>query len=234
MSAPLEELIVRAQSGDRTAGEQLVVENSGLIWSIARRYFGRGVDPDDLYQLGCVGFLKAISGFDVSFGTQFSTYAVPKIAGEIRRFLRDDGAVKVSRSLKERATAVKYARQRLTASLGREPTLSELSEELDLTVEEIASAETATAGAESIQKETGEEGFTLENVLCTSGIEDGILERVALRDAIARLQSREQTVIVLRYFHALTQEKVAQIVGVSQVQVSRIEKKALAELRKYI
>ena len=234
MSAPLEELIVRAQSGDRTAGEQRVVENSGLIWSIARRYFGRGVDPDDLYQLGCVGFLKAISGFDVSFGTQFSTYAVPKIAGEIRRFLRDDGSVKVSRSLKERATAVKYARQRLTASLGREPTLSELSEELDLTVEEIASAETATAGAESIQKETGEEGFTLENVLCTAGIEDGIVERLALRDAIARLTERERMVIDLRYFHALTQEKVARVIGVSQVQVSRIEKKALAQLRNFI
>lgn len=234
MTVTQEELILRAQSGDRQAGEQLVVENSGLIWSIARRYFGRGVDPDDLYQLGCVGFLKAIAGFDVQYGTQFSTYAVPKIAGEIRRFLRDDGSVKVSRSLKERAAAIKLTRQRLTGTLEREPTLSELAAELDLTVEEIASAETATASAESIQKETGEEGFTLENVLCTSGIEDGILERVALRDAIARLQSREQTVIVLRYFHALTQEKVAQIVGVSQVQVSRIEKKALAELRKYI
>ena len=234
MTVTQEELILRAQSGDRQAGEQLVVENSGLIWSIARRYFGRGVYPDDLYQLGCVGFLKAIAGFDVQYGTQFSTYAVPKIAGEIRRFLRDDGSVKVSRSLKERAAAIKLTRQRLTGTLEREPTLSELAAELDLTVEEIASAETATASAESIQKETGEEGFTLENVLCTSGIEDGILERVALRDAIARLQSREQTVIVLRYFHALTQEKVAQIVGVSQVQVSRIEKKALAELRKYI
>ena len=234
MTVTQEELILRAQSGDRQAGEQLVVENSGLIWSIARRYFGRGVDPDDLYQLGCVGFLKAIAGFDVQYGTQFSTYAVPKIAGEIRRFLRDDGSVKVSRSLKERAAAIKLTRQRLTGTLEREPTLSELAAELDLTVEEIASAETATASAESIQKETGEEGFTLENVLCTSGIEDGILERVALRDAIARLQTREQTVIVLRYFHALTQEKVAQIVGVSQVQVSRIEKKALAELRKYI
>ena len=234
MTVTQEELILRAQSGDRQAGEQLVVENSGLIWSIARRYFGRGVDPDDLYQLRCDGFLKAIAGFDVQYGTQFSTYAVPKIAGEIRRFLRDDGSVKVSRSLKERAAAIKLTRQRLTGTLEREPTLSELAAELDLTVEEIASAETATASAESIQKETGEEGFTLENVLCTSGIEDGILERVALRDAIARLQSREQTVIVLRYFHALTQEKVAQIVGVSQVQVSRIEKKALAELRKYI
>ena len=228
------ELLEAAAQGDEQACEQMLRENSGLIWSIVRRYYGRGVEPDDLYQLGCLGFIKAVKGFDFAFGTQFSTYAVPKLAGEIRRFLRDDGQVKVSRSLKERAAAIKLTRQRLTGTLGREPSLSELAAELDLTVEEIASAETATASAESIQKETGEEGFTLENVLCTSGIEDGILERVALRDAIARLQSREQTVIVLRYFHALTQEKVAQIVGVSQVQVSRIEKKALAELRKYI
>ncbi len=234
MSAPLEELIVRAQGGDRAASEQLVVENSGLIWSVARRYFGRGVDPDDLYQLGCVGFLKAIAGFDTAYGTQFSTYAVPKIAGEIRRFLRDDGSVKVSRSLKERAAAVKQARQRLTGELGREPSISELSEELDLSPEEIAAAETATSAAESIQRESGEEGFSLEDVLCTTGIEDAIVERMALREAIARLSERERLVIDLRYFRCLTQEKTARVIGVSQVQVSRIEKKALTALRNYI
>lgn len=234
MSAPLEELIVRAQGGDRAASEQLVVENSGLIWSVARRYFGRGVDPDDLYQLGCVGFLKAIAGFDTAYGTQFSTYAVPKIAGEIRRFLRDDGSVKVSRSLKERAAAVKQARQRLTGELGREPSVSELSEELDLSPEEIAAAETATSAAESIQRESGEEGFSLEDVLCTTGIEDAIVERMALREAIARLSERERLVIDLRYFRCLTQEKTARVIGVSQVQVSRIEKKALTALRNYI
>lgn len=223
-----------AKNGDKQAAETLVTENSGLIWSIARRFFGRGVDTDDLYQLGCVGFLKAIAGFDPAFGTQFSTYAVPKIAGEIRRFLRDDGSVKVSRSLKERAAAIRLARQHLTGELGREPTLSELSEALSLTAEEIACAETATAGAESIQRESGEEGFTLEDVLCTAGIEDGIIERVALRDAISRLSPRERTVIDLRYFHGLTQERVARVIGVSQVQVSRIEKKALAALRSFI
>ena len=228
------ELLEAAAKGDEQACEQMLRENSGLIWSIVRRYYGRGVEPDDLYQLGCLGFIKAVKGFYITFGTQFSTYAVPKIAGEIRRFLRDDGSVKVSRSLKERAAAVKYARQRLTGTLGREPSLSELAEELELTVEEIASAETAAAGAESIQKETGEEGFTLENVLCTAGIEDGIVERIALRDAIARLSPRERMVIDLRYFHALTQEKVARVIGVSQVQVSRIEKKALAQLRNFI
>lgn len=234
MTQSMDELIARAQAGDRAASEQLVVENSGLIWSIARRYFGRGAEPDDLYQLGCVGFLKAIAGFDTQFGTQFSTYAVPKIAGEIRRFLRDDGAVKVSRSIKERAGTIKQARERLTGELGREPSVSELSAELDLSPEEIASAETATACAESIQRESGDEGFSLEDVLCTTGEEDRLLERLALREALQKLTERERLVIDLRYFHALTQERVAKIIGVSQVQVSRIEKKALLSLKNYL
>ncbi len=227
-------LIRAAQAGDRSAAEQLVVENSGLIWSIARRYFGRGTEPDDLYQLGCVGFLKAVTGFDLSYGTQFSTYAVPKIAGEIRRFLRDDGQVKVSRSLKERAAQIHQARTRLTGTLGREPAVSELAAELDLTPEEIAMAETATGMAESIQRESGDEGFSLEDVLCTDGMEDRILESLSLRNALSHLTERERMVIDLRYFHGLTQQKIAGLLGVSQVQVSRIEKKALTNLRTYL
>ena len=233
MSASLEALLEQAQQGDREAREQLVVENAGLVWSIARRFYGRGVDPDDLYQLGCLGFLKAIDGFDLSYGTQFSTYAVPKIAGEIRRFLRDDGAVKVSRSVKERAAAIKMARARLTAQWSREPTLSELAEALDLTVEEIAAAETATAATESIQRESGEEGFTLEHILTDGFMEEQLIERIALKEAIGKLPDREKTVIGLRYYRGLTQEKTAKILGVSQVQVSRIEKKALQALRTY-
>lgn len=227
-------LIRAAQAGDRSAAEQLVVENSGLIWSIARRYFGRGTEPDDLYQLGCVGFLKAVAGFDLSYGTQFSTYAVPKIAGEIRRFLRDDGQVKVSRSLKERAAQIHQARTRLTGTLGREPAVSELAAELGLTPEEIAMAETATGMAESIQRESGDEGFSLEDVLCTDGMEDRILESLSLRNALLHLTERERMVIDLRYFHGLTQQKIAGLLGVSQVQVSRIEKKALTNLRTYL
>ena len=227
-------LIRAAQAGDRSAAEQLVVENSGLIWSIARRYFGRGTEPDDLYQLGCVGFLKAVAGFDLSYGTQFSTYAVPKIAGEIRRFLRDDGQVKVSRSLKERAAQIHQARTRLTGTLGREPAVSELAAELGLTPEEIAMAETATGMAESIQRESGDEGFSLEDVLCTDGMEDRILESLSLRNALSHLSERERMVIDLRYFHGLTQQKIAGLLGVSQVQVSRIEKKALRNLRTYL
>ena len=231
MTVSMEELLQRSQQGDQDAREQLVIENSGLVWSIAKRYFGRGVDPDDLFQLGCLGFLKAIDGFDLEYGTQFSTYAVPKISGEIRRFLRDDGAVKVSRSIKERAAVIKIARQRLTGQLGREPTLTELANELDLTVQDIASAEMATACTESIQKESGDDGFTLEDVLTDGSQEESLIEQISLREAVAKLPEREKTVIDLRYYHGLTQDKTAKILGVSQVQVSRIEKKALLILR---
>lgn len=234
MTGLQEELLSRAKAGDREAVEELVIGNSGLIWSIARRFFGRGVDPDDLYQLGCLGFLKAVEGFDLSYGTQFSTYAVPKISGEIRRFLRDDGTVKVSRSLKERSVRIKVARQKLTGDLGREPTLAELSEQTGLEIEEIAAAETATGTAESIQRRSGEGGFSLEDVLTDGEMEEEIVERISLREAIACLTEREQMVINLRFFHGLTQDKTSKILGVSQVQISRIEKKALESLRKFI
>ena len=234
MTLPQEDLLQEAQRGDRDAAEELVVRNTGLIWSVARRYFGRGVDPDDLYQLGCLGFLKAVEGFDLDYGTQFSTYAVPKIAGEIRRFLRDDGTVKVSRSLKERSAMIRAARERLYGSLGQEPTLLELSAETGLPPEEIAAAETATGTAESIQTRSGEEGLALEDILTDGGMEDSIVERIALKEAIACLNEREQMVIKLRYFHGLTQDKTSKILGVSQVQISRIEKKALTTLRSCI
>ena len=227
----LEELIRRSQAGDREATETLVEENAGLIWSVARRFLGRGAESDDLYQLGCLGFLKAVEGFDLEYGTQFSTYAVPKISGEIRRFLRDDGAVKVSRSLKEQAATIRSTRNRLTTALGREPTIQEISRQTGFSPEEIAMAETATAATESIQRETGEEGFSLENILTDTESEERMVEKIALRQAIDALPERERRVIQLRYFHSLTQQRVAKVMGVSQVQVSRIEKKALELLR---
>jgi len=230
----LEELIEKAQQGDAEASELLVTENSGLIWSVARRFMGRGAEPDDLYQLGCLGFLKAVEGFDLEFGTQFSTYAVPKIAGEIRRFLRDDGAVKVSRGLKEQAATIKSVRNRLTGALGREPTIQEISNQTGFSPEEIALAETATAATESIQRETGEEGFSLEQVLTDTESEEKMVEKIALRQAIEKLPERERLVIQLRYFHSLTQQRVAKVMDVSQVQVSRIEKKAIALLREML
>lgn len=226
-----EELIALAQKGDKTASEALVEENNGLIWAVARRFQGRGTEMDDLYQLGCLGFLKAVDGFDPAYGTQFSTYAVPKIAGEIRRFLRDDGVVKVSRSIKERSVSIRATRNRLTAALGREPTILEISRQTGLTPEDIAMAETATAAAESIQRESGEEGFSLEDILTDTESEEKIVEKIALRQAIERLPQRERTVIQLRYFHGLTQQRTATVLNVSQVQVSRIEKKAIILLR---
>ena len=226
-----EELIARSQAGDKEAGEALITENSGLIWSVARRFIGRGTEADDLYQLGCLGFLKAVEGFDLNFGTQFSTYAIPKIAGEIRRFLRDDGAIKVSRSLKEQAAVIKATRNHLTSALGREPTVMEISRQTGLSPEEIALAETATASTESIQRETGEEGFSLEDVLTDTESEEKLVEKISLRQAIEKLPERERMVIQLRYFHGLTQERVSKVLSVSQVQVSRIEKKALQQLR---
>jgi len=230
----IEELIARSQAGDREAAELLVHENSGLIWSVARRFIGRGTESDDLYQLGCLGFLKAVDGFDLEFGTQFSTYAVPKIAGEIRRFLRDDGAVKVSRGIKEQAVLIKTARNQLLHQLGREPSIQEVSEKTGLTPEEIALAETATAATESIQKQTGEDGFSLENILTDTESEEKLLERIALRQAVDKLPERERLVIQLRYFHGLTQERVARVLSVSQVQVSRIEKRSLAALKELL
>ena len=225
------ELIARSQKGDSIAQEQLVTENSGLIWSVARRFIGRGAEPEDLYQLGCLGFLKAVAGFNFEFGTQFSTYAVPKISGEIRRFLRDDGAVKVSRSIKERAAVIKGARNLLVHAMGREPTLQEISNQTGFTPEEIAAAEAATACVESMQQETGTEGFTLENILTDTESEERMLERIALQQGIEKLAEREALVIRLRYYHGLTQERIARVLNISQVQVSRIEKKALQQLR---
>lgn len=227
----LEELIRRRQAGDKEAADLLVAENAGLIWSVAKRFQGRGVEAEDLYQLGCLGFLKAVDGFDLEFGTQFSTYAVPKISGEIRRFLRDDGAIKVSRSIKERSAAIRQMRARLSSALGREPSLRELADQTGYTPEEIAAAEAAVMEVESIHRECGEEGFTLENILTDTESEERILEKIALRQAISELPEREKTVIQLRYFHGLTQDRVAKVLGVSQVQVSRIEKKAIGILR---
>lgn len=223
-----------AQKGDKQRAEKIVEENAGLIWSVVRRFLGRGVDADDLYQLGCMGLLKAIDGFDESFGTRFSTYAVPKISGEIRRFLRDDGAIKVSRGIKEQATQIRAARNMLEQRIGREPTLSELEWETGISAEDIVYAETATGPAESLQKESGEDGFSLELVLGDYGAEEKMLERVALKSAIDHLPERERQVIALRFFHGMTQQNCARVLHVSQVQISRLERRAINALRELL
>ena len=226
-------LLDRAQNGDNDACQQVLTENVGLIWSIVKRYSGCGVDTDDLYQLGCIGFIKAVKGFDLTYGTQFSTYAVPKIAGEIRRFLRDDGSVKVGRSLREKGQTLFYTRERLRHTLGREPQLSELAQETGMTVEEVAAGELANGPLESLQQETID-GLTLESTLGTDSPEEGMVEKIALREAIDSLPERERITILLRFFRGMTQEQTARILKVSQVQVSRLERKGLAKLREIL
>ena len=226
-------LLDRAQSGDKDACGKMLEENSGLIWAVVRRYYGCGAEPEDLYQLGCIGFIKAVKGFDITYGTKFSTYAVPKIAGEIRRFLRDDGPVKVGRTLRERGQSIWSARQRLRTSLGREPRLSELAAETGWSAEEIATAELATSTPDSLQQETAE-GLTLESTLGTEAPEEALVEQIALREAIRALPEREQETFYLRLFKCMTQEQAARILGVSQVQVSRLERKGVAHLREML
>ena len=226
-------LLEQAQKGDDVACERIITENSRLIWSVVRRYNGCGVESDDLYQLGCIGFIKAVKGFDITYGTQFSTYAVPKIAGEIRRFLRDDGAIKVGRTLREKGQALWSAREKRRGQLDREPTLSELSEEIGLPVEEIANVELANIAPESLQQENAD-GLTLESTLGTGGMEEKLIEKIALREAIDMLPEQERSVVLLRFFKYLTQQQTSRILQVSQVQVSRLERRAISHLKKIL
>ncbi len=232
MAAFAHELLEAAREGDKAAAEKLVEANSGLIWSIVRRYLGRGVESEDLYQLGCVGFLKALQTFDTEYGTRFSTYAVPKISGEIRRFLRDDGPVKVSRSLRERALVIRAAKERLEQQLGRDPRISELTAETGLRPEEIAETELAVSDVSSLQQAMGEDGLSLQDVISDPVSEERLLDHLSLRLAVAALAPRERAVIDLRYGRGLTQTAAAKVLGVSQVQVSRLERRALEELRR--
>ena len=211
MTAGTLDLLALAKQGDEAAAAKVLEENSGLIWAVVRRYFGKGVEPDDLYQLGCLGFLKAVRGFDADYGTQFSTYAVPKIA-------------------REQSIAIYTARERLRSQLGREPALSELSEATGLTAEEIAVAELAAAPPDSLQQENAD-GLTLESTLASPATEESLLEHIALRAAIGSLPEREKQTILLRFYKGLTQQQCAKILGVSQVQVSRLEKRAIEKLR---
>ena len=223
-------LLERARQGDQTAFEKAVEDNTGLVWAIVKRYYGCGVDSEDLYQLGCIGLMKAIRGFDTRFGTKFSTYAVPKIAGEIRRFLRDDGTIKVGRTLRERGQSLWSARERLCHLLGREPTLSELSEATEIPPEEIAEIELANIAPESLQRENID-GLTLESTLAEDGPEWGILEKISLRSAIEKLPDKERMTVFLRYYKNMTQQQTAKILGVSQVQISRLERRAICTLK---
>ncbi|MBQ3103239.1 MAG: sigma-70 family RNA polymerase sigma factor [Oscillospiraceae bacterium] len=232
MRTELKERLLQAQQGDGEAESCLLEENAGLIYGIVRRYLGRGVEAEDLYQLGCIGFIKAVRGFDFTYGTEFSTYSVPKIDGEIRRYFRDNGTIKVSRSIKSNAILLYRCKEELEARLGREATLSELQTESGLSMEDILQAEGASREVSSMQEEVSE-GMTLEGTLSDGTTEDDLLEKITLREAIGMLEEREKITVLLRYYRGFTQSQVARVLRVSQVQVSRLEKRAMERLRQY-
>lgn len=227
------ELIELAQKGDKKAKEQIVVENAPLVKSIVKRYLNRGCDYDDLYQVGLMGLLKAISGFDLTFDVRFSTYAVPMICGEVKRFIRDNNSVKMSRSLKELQQKIRYARQKLSVKLNRDPGIKELAEETGATVEDVLLALESMQQPRSLDEPIFDEsGSTLKEVIEDNKIKASLNDKLALHQCIAQLEEREKRIILLRYFKDMTQTKIADIMGISQVQISRIESRVLDKLRR--
>lgn len=228
-------LIGMAHEGDKAARDRLVMDNVGLVWSIVRRFTGRGCELEDLFQIGSIGLIKAIDKFDTSFDVRFSTYAVPMISGEIKRFLRDDGMIKVSRSVKEMKMRVGMARENLSGTLGREPTLEELAGMVGATKEEVAASLEAGAQIESLYAPSGagEEGnlTLLDRLPDESGENEALLDRMVLGELLKTLDKKEREIIVRRYFYSQTQSQIAGILGISQVQVSRMEKRILKQMR---
>ena len=229
-------LIKKSHDGDKAAREQLVEENVGLVWCVVKRFYGRGTDAEDLFQIGSIGLLKAIDKFDLSYDVKFSTYAVPMISGEIKRFLRDDGMIKVSRSLKELAYKSVQAREKLMDRLGREPTLEELADETGAEKEELVQAMEAGGEVESlyrpIHQKEGSEIRLLDRIEEREQREERILDTMVLKHLLETLDAKERQLIYLRYFADRTQSDVGKIMGISQVQVSRMEKRIIEELRR--
>ncbi len=231
-------LIELAQSGDKNALEMLTIKNKGLIWCMVKKFSGRGVENDDLFQIGAIGLIKAICKFDVSFNVEFSTYAVPMILGEMRRFLRDDGIIKVSRSLKETAMKAKMAAEKISLQKGEEASLTEIANELNCEIGEITIALEATAEPESIFKSIHEGDSSpvllIDKISTGENKEGEIIDLICLREEIKKLPPRERQILMLRFYKEKTQSEVAKIMGLSQVQISRIEKKVLSNLKKNI
>ncbi|CAJ1002918.1 MULTISPECIES: RNA polymerase sporulation sigma factor SigF [Bacillales] len=232
----VKELIAKSQKGDAEARELLVNSNIRLVWSVVQRFINRGYEADDLFQIGCIGLLKAVDKFDLAYDVKFSTYAVPMIIGEIQRFLRDDGTVKVSRSLKETANKVRRAKDELYKTYGRAPTISEVAEAVGITPEEVVLAQEASRAPSSIHEtvfENDGDPITLIDQIADEGV-NRWFEKIALKDAISRLNEREQLIVYLRYYKDQTQSEVAERLGISQVQVSRLEKRILQTIRDQI
>lgn len=232
----LRSLIKRSQSGDQEARDRIVQSNLRLVWSVVQRFLNRGYEPDDLYQIGCIGLLKSVDKFDLSFEVKFSTYAVPMIIGEIQRFIRDDGTVKVSRSLKELANKIRRAKDDLTKVLGRVPTINELAEHLELTPEDIIMAQEANRNPSSIHEtvyENDGDPITLLDQIADQS-DTKWFDQIALKEAIRGLDERERLIVFLRYYKDQTQSEVASRLGISQVQVSRLEKKILRQMKDHM
>ena len=230
MTPQLQAQIRAAQAGDQAAMQTLLQENTPLVWSVAKRFYGRGCEPEDLFQLGAIGLLKAIRAFDLQRPVELSTYAVPMIMGEIRRFLRDDGPVKVSRTLRERAAMLRQLQTRLESDTGQSPRLSDLCRESGLQPEEVLEALNAPRDTDSLDAALPGQERTLGEMLPAGG-EGRVVEGLALQEAISRLEPQLRQVILLRYMRDLTQQKIAVILGITQVQVSRLEKKARLQLQ---
>ncbi|MCM1498076.1 MAG: SigF/SigG family RNA polymerase sporulation sigma factor [Clostridium sp.] len=229
------ELLKLAKEGNQDAKEQLITENLGLVWAVARRFIGRGHELEDLYQIGCIGLMKCIDKFDLSFEVKFSTYAVPMISGEIKRFLRDDGMIKVSRTLKETAYKVKKAREEMINRTGLEPRLEELSRILEIDVEEIVASLEANVEVESIQKtiyqNDGNAVYLMDKIASQEDENETLLNQMVVEELLSQLEELEEKIIRMRYFENRTQTEIAKEIGISQVQVSRMEKKILLKLR---
>lgn len=236
LSESNEALLRRVGEGDEQALETLLRQNEGLLRAVARRFLDRGTEWEDLLQIGSIGMIKAARSFDFSFGTAFSTYAVPLVAGEIRRFLRDDGPVKVGRGLRRTCALVMKERERLLALTGREPRLGEVGESLGLSPEEVAEALEAGGPIRSLQEPVdGEEGLTFGDLLPSGECEiDRLTDRIALREAVKRLTPLQQEIVSLRFYRDMSQQKTGQLLGLSQVKISREEKKILTALRSFL
>ena len=228
-------LIRKSHEGDKEARDRLVMENVGLIWSIVRRFSGRGHEMEDLFQIGSIGLMKAIDKFDPSFEVRFSTYAVPMIAGEIKRFLRDDGMIKVSRSLKEMSVKIQAAREEMRNILGREPTLEEIAGKLEVSREEIAASLESGAEIESLYRPLGDEsensGCLIDKIEDQDNREEKLLNKMILEGMISSLDGQEKEIILRRYYYNQTQTEIAGILCISQVQVSRMKKRILKKMR---
>ncbi|MDI6605372.1 MAG: RNA polymerase sporulation sigma factor SigF [Thermoanaerobacteraceae bacterium] len=229
------DLIKKSQNGDKIALEKLLIDNSGLVWSIVKKFSNRGYEAEDLYQIGCIGFVKAIYKFDMSYNVKLTTYAVPIILGEIKRFIRDDGLIKVSRSLKELSNKAYFEKERLEKVLNREPSIQEIANELDVSAEDIAMAFESRSATEYLfdnpQHNDGDNISLIDKISTNDNNEYCIEDKLALRMILQKLKSRERQIIILRYFKEMTQTEVAKLLKISQVQVSRIEKKVLQKIK---